>query len=345
MSGRKNTFRLYHFVRDHLLFRLPPETAHHFALKLLTVAFHLRPGVFSRKYFLPCEVMGLLFPNPLGLAAGFDKNADYIEPLSALGFGFVEVGTVTPRAQSGNPAPRLFRLPQADALINRLGFNNKGVAHAVRQIKKIHLNKRKKIIIGVNIGKNKITPAAKAVEDYVCCFQQAALVADYVTVNLSSPNTAGLRDLQHGQMLKGLLSALKSAQQSVCQYNGRKVPLVIKIAPDLAPSELKSMADIFVEYAVDGVIATNTTIDRVGVENLPAACEAGGLSGRPLFAKSTVILQQLHALLAPHKIPLFGCGGIFSREDLLQKKAAGAVLFQIYSGLIYQGSGLIRQLL
>ena len=285
------------------------------------------------------EVFGLRFPNRIGLAAGLDKNGEYIDALSCLGFGFIEIGTVTPKAQSGNPRPRLFRLVKHQAIINRLGFNNKGVDYVVDRVKQASY----KGILGINIGKNRDTPLELAVADYVFCFKRVALVASYVTINISSPNTEGLRELQQEKFLRELLRALKEEQRKFFESQKKYVPLVVKIAPDLSDGELKNIAEVLLAEKIDGVIATNTTLSRKGVSGSPFAKEAGGLSGKPLTECSTEIIGKL-ALLLQNQIPIIGCGGVFSAQDVQDKMAAGASLVQIYSGLIYQGPNLIRHL-
>lgn len=282
--------------------------------------------------------MGLHFNNRIGLAAGFDKNGEYIDALAKLGFGFIEVGTVTPKPQKGNPKPRLFRLQQAEAVINRLGFNNKGVDYLVEQLKKT----RYRGVLGINIGKNKNTPNEQAVEDYIYCFKRVLPFASYVTINISSPNTPELRHLQHGELLQQLLHTLKQEQLAYHGTQQKYVPLVVKIAPDLTEDELQQMAKIFLQEKIDGVIATNTTLKREGVEGLPFASETGGLSGKPLAKAATAVIKQLSGMLE-NKIPIIGCGGVMSAADVEEKLAAGASLIQIYTGLIYQGPGLIKK--
>ncbi len=326
---------MYSLIKK-ILFQMDPETAHAITLKTLRFAHAL--GVtrfFPTVPSLPCKVMGLHFPNPVGLAAGLDKNGEYIDALATLGFGFIEVGTVTPKPQSGNPKPRLFRLPEQEAIINRLGFNNRGVDYLVERLKRTRFNG----ILGVNIGKNKNTPLEHALSDYLYGFQRVASYASYVTINISSPNTENLRSLQHGELLQSLLRTLKNAQSLQKKY----VPLVVKIAPDLTENELQNIAEILLAEKIDGVIATNTTLSREGVENLPYANEVGGLSGKPLFSRATKIIQQLYPLLK-NKIPIIGCGGILSAQDAQAKFSAGAELIQVYTGLIYRGPGLVKEL-
>ncbi len=329
---------LYPWLRDHFLFHLPTEMSHAVALNTLSWAAKLKCIHRGDQYKAPRQVMGLTFPNPVGLAAGFDKNGDYIDALAALGFGFIEVGTVTPRPQLGNPKPRLFRLPSAGALINRMGFNNKGVDHLVARLQKRTFTG----ILGVNIGKNRDTPLAQAADDYVFCLQRVAAYADYVAINISSPNTQGLRDLQKADALQALLATLKAEQLKINNATQRYVPLVVKIAPDLTAAELAEVAEIILAQKMDGVIATNTTLDRRAVAGVPFASEAGGLSGQPLLAKSTMLVRALCDLLQ-EKVPVIAVGGIFSAADAVEKLAAGAVLVQLYTGLVYQGAGLVGE--
>lgn len=325
---------MYKWIKP-FLFLLPPETAHDFTLRVLNFAYQLGCLKSSTSYS-PCHVMGLHFPNPIGLAAGLDKNGEYIDALAALGFGFIEIGTITPKPQWGNPKPRLFRLTQEQALINRMGFNNKGVEYVVAQLKKTRFSG----ILGINIGKNRDTPLDHAVDDYLFGFRRLAPFASYITINISSPNTPALRELQQGELLQTLLRALKKEQMHQQKY----VPLVVKIAPDLTIPELKNLADIVLAEKIDGIIATNTTLSREGVEHSPFAKEAGGLSGKPLAARSTQLIQQLHNMVQD-RIPIIGCGGVFTKKEAAEKIAVGASLIQIYTGLIYQGTGLITRLI
>lgn len=324
-----------------LLFSLPPEIAHHLSLNGLQALakLQLSPLLLSKPSHTPCEVMGLTFPNRVGLAAGLDKNGEYIDGLAALGFGFIEVGTVTPRPQAGNPSPRLFRLPQAQAIINRMGFNNHGVDALINNVKKAKFNG----ILGINIGKNFDTPLEKAEQDYLVCLEKVYPYADYITVNLSSPNTKGLRELQHGQALAQLLNVLKIRQQQLTDKHDKYVPLVIKIAPDLSDDEIASIAHSLLEYKVDGVIATNTTNSRPDVADLPNGQQQGGLSGAPLYTQSTQVLRTLATQLQG-QIPIIGVGGISDSHHAQAKLDAGASLVQVYTGLIYQGPALIQQL-
>lgn len=317
---------------------MSPEAAHDFTLKTLRIAEKLNL-IKSSSYSSPIEVMGLRFPNLIGLAAGLDKNGEYIDALASLGFGFIEVGTVTPRPQPGNLKPRLFRLREQEAIINRMGFNNKGVDYLVECLKKTKF----KGILGINIGKNKDTLIENAVEDYLYAMHRVLPFASYITINISSPNTENLRQLQHGELLKNLLHTLKAEQELFFKTNNKYVPIVVKISPDLTLDELTQMCSIFLAEKIDGVIATNTTLSRDGVESSPFAIETGGLSGKPVKVRSTEIIKQLHALLK-EKIPIIGCGGISSMEDAKEKIAAGAKLVQVYTGLIYQGPALIKKI-
>jgi dihydroorotate dehydrogenase len=319
-----------------LLFSLPPETAHHLTLRSL--AWVERRGLIGAPVAsAPCTVMGLTFPNRVGLAAGLDKNAECIDGLAALGFGFVEVGTITPRPQAGNPTPRLFRLPAARALINRMGFNNLGVDVLLENIRRSSFSG----IIGINIGKNADTPLEHAADDYLIGLRKVYAHASYVTVNLSSPNTPGLRSLQHGQELEKLLHLLKTTQTALAAEYGKYVPLLIKIAPDLEPAELQDIAVRLLAYEIDGVIATNTTSARTGVAHLRHGQESGGLSGAPLYERATDIVRELHRI-TQGKIPIIAAGGIFSAAHAAAKIEAGASLVQLYTGLIYQGPGLVK---
>jgi len=329
---------LYSLARS-LLFSLPPETAHHLSLTGISLAERL--GVLPLPPVMPggpVSLMGLSFPNPVGLAAGLDKNGDHIDGLAALGFGFIEIGTVTPRPQPGNPRPRLFRLPQATAIINRMGFNNLGVDHLVSQVEKT----RYRGILGINIGKNFDTPVEKAADDYLACLDRVYAHASYVTVNISSPNTQGLRSLQSGDALSGLLEPLKNRQQQLASQHGRHVPLVVKIAPDLTKENVEVIASQLRRFEIDGVIATNTTISREGVQGLPHADETGGLSGAPVRASSTRVLRELVQAL-DGALPVMGVGGITDGVSAAEKISAGADLVQIYTGFIYRGPALIHE--
>ncbi len=331
---------LYPIIRP-LLFRLDPEQAHHLTLQALQIGYRLgiTARVFPSPVSRPCKLMGLEFPNRVGLAAGLDKNGDYIDALAALGFGFLEIGTVTPRPQPGNPPPRLFRLPRARAIINRMGFNNKGVDHLVSQAKRA----RFRGILGINIGKNFDTPLERAADDYLLCMRKVYPVAGYITLNISSPNTPGLRNLQQRDSFSTLIGPLKEEQSHLQSRYGRYVPLVVKIAPDLEPDEIATMADLLSEYGIDAVIATNTTLDHRLVEQLPHGTEQGGVSGAPLRQRSTRVIEQLSTAL-DGRLPVIGAGGILSGKDACEKIAAGASLIQIYTGLIYTGPSLIREI-
>jgi len=330
----------YEWLRN-LLFRLEPERAHSLTLKLLP--WVARTPLLSRLGGCvpdrPCQVMGIRFPNPVGLAAGLDKDGRCIDGLAALGFGFLEIGTVTPRAQAGNPQPRMFRLPAAQALINRMGFNNNGVERLAEHVR----HARYSGILGINIGKNKDTPMESADADYLTCLRAVYAAASYVAVNVSSPNTPGLRDLQHGESLNRLLASLKSEQNRLAEAHGRYVPLAVKIAPDLGDSEIRSLAKAFVDHGMDGVIATNTTNDRASVSSLAHGNEAGGLSGAPLRARALSVLECLCDAL-DGELPVIAVGGIMSGEDARARFDAGASLVQVYTGLIFRGPGLIREI-
>lgn len=285
----------------------------------------------------PVTCMGIEFPNPVGLAAGLDKNGAYIDALAALGFGFIEIGTITPRPQVGNPHPRLFRLPQANAIINRMGFNNDGVDKLIENVKAAKF----KGVLGINIGKNADTPVEKAVDDYLICLEKVYNYASYITVNISSPNTKNLRSLQSGDALTELLQTLKQRQLALAEEQQHYVPLVLKVAPDLEPSDIEFIAQQLLQFKIDGLIVTNTTLSREGVENLPHGDEAGGLSGAPVFEKSTACLAAFAKILEG-KIPLIGVGGILSGEQAVAKRNAGATLVQVYSGLVYTGPELVK---
>ena len=284
--------------------------------------------------------MGLTFPNPVGLAAGLDKDGAYIDGLAALGFGFIEIGTVTPRAQPGNPKPRMFRLPEAQALINRMGFNNGGVDAFVRNVQASRFYQEQRGILGLNIGKNADTPIERATDDYLYCLNKVYPYAAYVTVNISSPNTKNLRQLQQASEIDALLSALKMAQSQLADKHGRYVPLVLKIAPDLDDEQIDTIASALLRNRIDGVIATNTTITRDAVQGLTHANETGGLSGAPVRDLSTRVIRSLHQVLQG-EIPIIGVGGILSGADASEKMAAGASLIQLYTGLIYRGPELV----
>ncbi len=328
---------LYRLLRP-FLFTLDAELAHTLTLKALRL---LQPFGISHNRVTRCEsrtIMGLKFPNPVGLAAGLDKNGDYIDALAKLGFGFIEVGTVTPRPQPGNPKPRLFRIPEAQAIINRMGFNNLGVDYLLENIKCTQY----KGVLGINIGKNFDTPVEKAIEDYLICFRKVYGVASYVTINISSPNTPHLRQLQNEHELDYLVATLKLEQRKLSDQQSRYTPLLVKIAPDLNESQLESIAAILMKHNIDGVIATNTTISRLDIAGLPHADETGGLSGSPVRRMSTQVISKLYALL-DEQIPIIGVGGILSAADAKEKITAGASLIQLYTGLIYEGPDLVDQ--
>ena len=286
--------------------------------------------------------MGLNFPSPVGLAAGLDKDGAYIDGLAALGFGFIEIGTVTPRAQPGNPKPRMFRLPEAQALINRMGFNNGGVDAFVRNVQASRFYQERRGILGLNIGKNADTPIERATDDYLYCLDKVYPYAAYVTVNISSPNTKNLRQLQQASELDALLSSLKQAQSRLADTHGRYVPLVLKIAPDLDDEQIDTIASALLRNHIDGVIATNTTITREAVQGLTHANETGGLSGAPVRDLSTRVIRALHQVLQG-EIPIIGVGGILNGVDAHEKMAAGASLIQLYTGLIYRGPALVGE--
>ena len=324
-----------------LLFALDAEQAHGLTLAGLRVSHRL--GLLglagAAPPVQPVELMGLTFANRVGLAAGFDKNGTCIDAMGALGFGFVEVGTLTPRGQEGNPRPRVFRLPKARAVINRMGFPNEGVEAAAVRLRR----RRYTGVCGVNIGKNATTPLEQATGDYVTALKAVYEYADYVTINISSPNTPGLRQLQAGQQLRPLLQALLDTRADLAERVGWQVPLVVKLSPDLAADELAATAQVIRELSLDGVIATNTTLDRTRVAGLPQADRPGGLSGAPLRERSAAVVRELRALLGPD-MPLIGVGGISSAADATAMLAAGADLIQVYTGLVYRGPALVREL-
>jgi dihydroorotate dehydrogenase len=321
------------------LFAMDAEKAHHFALDNLkrVACTPLKHVIKQALPADPVDVMGITFPNRVGLAAGLDKNGDYIDALALLGFGSIEIGTITPRPQEGNPKPRLFRIKSAQGIINRMGFNNKGIDNLVEQVKRSQY----KGVLGINIGKNKDTPNEKANDDYIICMQKAYEHATYITVNISSPNTPGLRDLQFGEPLNDLLAAVKNEQKKLADQFGVYKPVLFKIAPDMADDDLRAVADKFVEHQIDGIIATNTTNSRDTVVGLENADEVGGLSGAPVFEKSTMALKTLCEHL-DGALPVIGVGGITNGEGAKTKIDAGASLVQIYSGFIYQGPQLIK---
>lgn len=319
-----------------LVFSLEPETAHEISLKVLMATKNVAGLFYPTVQGKPVTVMGLTFKNPVGLAAGADKNGDCLEGMASLGFGFLEVGTVTPRSQAGNPKPRLFRLPEHEAIINRMGFNNKGIDYLLEQVKRSNYSG----VLGINIGKNADTPIENALNDYLIGLRKSYPVASYVTINISSPNTKNLRQLQQGEELKNLMSTLKEEQLKLKAQHGRYVPLVFKIAPDLTSEEIKNIAGLLLEFNIDGVIATNTTISRDRIASHPLAIETGGLSGRPVKEMATQVVRLLSSELNG-VVPIIAAGGIMSADDAQEKIAAGASLVQIYTGLIYRGASLI----
>lgn len=321
------------------VFAVEPETAHELSLKVLMATKNAANFIYPKVQENPVTVMGLKFKNRLGLAAGADKNGDCLEGFAALGFGFLEIGTVTPRPQAGNPKPRLFRLPEHEAIINRMGFNNKGIDYLLNQVK--HSNYAG--VLGINIGKNADTPIENALDDYLIGLRKAYSVASYVTMNISSPNTKNLRQLQQGDELKKLISAMKEEQLKLQREHARYVPLVLKIAPDLTPEEVKNIADLLLEFSIDGVIATNTTISREKITGHALENEAGGLSGAPVKEISTKVLRLLSDELNG-KIPIIAAGGIMSAADAQEKLDAGASLVQVYTGLIYKGAALVSEI-
>ncbi|HET9049632.1 MAG TPA: quinone-dependent dihydroorotate dehydrogenase [Chiayiivirga sp.] len=330
---------MYSFLRP-LLLSGDPERAHARALTLAALAHGTGLARLSsaRTRDLPTKAFGLTFSNPVGLAAGMDKNGAYIDALAEFGFGFIEVGTVTPRPQEGNPRPRLFRIAGKQAVINRMGFNNDGVSVLVRNLERT----RWKGVIGVNIGKNKDTPNERALDDYRQCLERAWDVATYITVNVSSPNTPELRALQFGEPLRALIGGLRESQEKLAARRGARRPMLLKIAPDLNDAEVHALGAALAGTGIDGVVATNTTVDHFGVAGLPHAEESGGLSGAPLYGQSTAILRMLRGAL-DRNIPLIGVGGILSGADAVGKLAAGATLVQCYSGLIYRGPRLVGE--
>jgi dihydroorotate dehydrogenase len=336
---------MYRFFIRPFLFLFDPETIHHATFKIVGVAGKI-PGISNllRAWFsiqdkrLERTILGLQFPNPVGLAAGFDKDAKLIDELECFGFGFIEIGTLTPKAQPGNDKPRLFRLPKDQALINRMGFNNGGVAEAVKRLKK----RKSKVIIGGNIGKNKVTPNEKAFEDYAYCFQALHPYVDYFVVNVSSPNTPGLRELQEKEPLMQLMNHVKELSNKSRQPK----PVLLKIAPDLTNSQLDDVLEVLVATKADGVIATNTTISREGLNTRHTTLEAignGGLSGKPLTIRSNEVISYLRARLGKD-FPIIGVGGIMSPGDAVEKIKAGADLVQIYTGFVYEGPGFVKRI-
>lgn len=330
---------MYSFARP-FLFCLDAERAHDLALTAIEAAYRtgLNPLLAAKLAPLPTQVFGIDFPNPVGLAAGLDKNGAHIDALAALGFGFIEVGTTTPRPQPGNPKPRMWRLPEHLAVINRLGFNNAGVDALVRNAERARYSG----VLGINIGRNKDTPNDRAIDDYLLCLERVYPRATYVTVNISSPNTQGLRDLQEQETLKRFIGTLREAQENLAAQHGARKPMLLKIAPDLSEAELDGIAAVLLAAKIDGLICTNTTIDRSAIAGAPYAEEAGGLSGKPLFQKATSVLHGMAKRLAD-RIPLIGVGGILDATDAADKISAGASLVQFYSGMIYRGPALIGE--
>ena len=331
---------MYPLVRP-LLFGLDAERAHRLTLDALDFAHARAPSLLGAAPVpLPTRAFGLEFPNPVGLAAGLDKDGAHVDALFALGFGSVEIGTVTPRPQPGNPQPRLFRLPRQRAVINRMGFNNAGVDVLVRNVSRARRGGPG--LLGINIGKNKDTPNEIAAGDYMYGLSRVYELADYITINISSPNTAGLRELQEEQQLRRLVGTLREEQERLGAKHRRRVPMLVKVAPDLSERDIEASARVLGELQVDGVIATNTTTGREGVEGVRHADETGGLSGAPLLARSTTVLRMMRTRL-PESIPLVGVGGILSGADAVAKVAAGAALVQCYSGLVYRGPALVEE--
>ncbi len=333
---------IYPLLRK-IFFSLDPETAH--GLGMSGIGFMHRAGIAcllsGQPPACPVSVMGLTFPNPVGLAAGLDKNGEHVDALAGLGFGFIEIGTVTPRPQPGNPKPRMFRIPERQAIINRMGFNNDGVDKLLANISGSQFARRGGIL-GINIGKNFDTPIEQAAGDYLLCLERVYAAASYVAVNISSPNTKNLRELQKDEALDALLASLKAEHARLADKHGKYVPMVLKIAPDLEEAQIQSIADLLRRHRMDGVIATNTTLSRQEVEGCKHGEEAGGLSGAPVFERSTAVVRELAAALAG-EVPVIGVGGIMKGEDAAAKIEAGASLVQLYTGFIYRGPELITE--
>jgi dihydroorotate dehydrogenase len=332
---------LYPLVRP-FLFCLEAEHAHDFSLNTIDQAFRMGilPNIIGKVPALPTQFCGLHLPNPVGLAAGLDKDGKHIDALASLGFGFIEIGTVTPLAQPGNPLPRMFRIPQAQGIINRMGFNNDGVDACVERVRASQFYQSGGVI-GLNIGKNANTPIENASQDYVTCLQKVYGVASYVTINISSPNTKNLRQLQGGQDLIDLLQKITDEREKLSQQFGKRIPIFLKIAPDLDHENIDSIAQALLQFQIDALIATNTTLSRDGVENMVHANEAGGLSGKPVKHISTKTIKSFADVLQG-RIPIIGVGGIMTGYDALEKHHAGASLVQLYSGLIFKGPQLIK---
>jgi len=330
-----------------MLFKLDAEQAHHVSMGMLrkTEKFGvLKFLTKSLKMTKPVECMGLTFPNPVGLAAGLDKDGDTIDALGRLGFGFIEIGTITPLPQEGNPAPRLFRLIEDEGIINRMGFNNCGLEKGVENVKSARTYKKNGGIVGFNIGKNKVTPNEDAVSDYIKALRGCWGVADYVTVNISSPNTPGLRDLQAADDTARLLDALKREQEKLMADTGVKMPIALKVAPDMGEEQIADLSRVFIDGGLEGLVATNTTIDREAVKGRPNATQAGGLSGAPVTARATEVIAAFHSHLGD-RVPIIGVGGIMCADDAVEKFAAGAKLVQLYTGFIYNGPPLVQNIL
>ncbi len=330
---------MYSLARP-LLFCLDAERAHHLGLRAIEIAYRTgtNPLLANKIKPLPTDFCGLTLANPIGLAAGLDKNGEHVDALASLGFGFIEIGTVTPLAQAGNPKPRMFRIPEYQAVINRLGFNNAGIDALVKNVERARFTG----ILGINIGKNKDTPNENAVDDYLICLRKAYPLASYITVNISSPNTKGLRDLQEEETLKRFLSTLREEQEKLSAKHRARKPMLLKIAPDLAETELDAISDVLLSTQFDGLICTNTTVSREMIANHPTAKEAGGLSGRPVFEKSTSVLAAM-SLRLNHRIPIIGVGGVLDGDMAAAKINAGASAVQFYSGIIYRGPELIEE--
>lgn len=330
---------MYDLARS-LLFKLTPETAHNVTIDMLSMAQRFKMvGMVAAKFDAqPVKVMGLTFANSIGLAAGLDKDGECIDAFGALGFGHIELGTVTPKAQPGNELPRLFRVKPAQGIINRMGFNNKGVDHLVENVKRSTYQG----VIGINIGKNKDTPAEEALSDYQYCLEKAWPVASYIAINLSSPNTPGLRDLQFGEPLIALMKGVQEKRAELEQLHGKRVPVAVKLAPDTADDDLRNIVEVLIEHDIDAIIGTNTTIERDMIQGLEHADETGGLSGAPVFELSTQKLGII-AEAVDGRIPLIGVGGVLSGSDAIEKMKHGASLVQLYSGFIYRGPDLIKE--
>ncbi len=340
------TSQQYLFARN-LLFRLDAEKAHNLSMKMMRTMEAmglLAPLVGATPEAKPVECMGLTFPNCVGLAAGLDKEGNCIDALGRVGFGSIEIGTITPRPQPGNPAPRLFRIIPEEAIINRMGFNNHGIEVGAKNVAAAQSFRENGGIVGFNIGKNKVTPNENAISDYLTCLRGAWDVADYVAVNISSPNTPGLRDLQASDETARLIEALKLEQEKLTASSGRRVPIALKVAPDLEDSQIAELAQVFLDGGLDCLIATNTTLSREAVKDYPQASEAGGLSGAPLTSRSTDVIADFHSRLGS-KVPIIGVGGIMTAEDALAKLNAGAKLVQIYTGFIYKGPPLVHDII